>query len=50
MPKNKDPLEKTLDTNTNTGLAGSGTAAVAAVLLSLLALTGLFVWQKSKKQ
>ena len=36
--------------NTNTGLASSGTAAGAAVLLSLLALTGLFVWQKSKKQ
>ena len=34
----------------NRHLAGSGTAAVAAVLLSLLALTGLFVWQKSKKQ
>ena len=41
--------ERTTD-NTNTGLAGSGTAAGAAVLLSLLALTGLVLWQKSKKQ
>ncbi|WP_133964937.1 YDG domain-containing protein [Eubacterium limosum] len=41
--------ERTTD-NTNTGLAGSGTTAVAAVLLSLLALTGLVLWQKSKKQ
>ena len=41
--------ERTTD-NTNTGLAGSGTTAGAAVLLSLLALTGLVLWQKSKKQ
>ena len=45
----ENTTERTTD-NTNTGLAGSGTAAVAAVLLSLLALTGLVLWQKSKKQ
>ena len=45
----ENTTERTTD-NTNTGLAGSGTTAVAAVLLSLLALTGLVLWQKSKKQ
>jgi large repetitive protein len=45
----ENTTERTTD-NTNTGLAGSGTTAGAAVLLSLLALTGLVLWQKSKKQ
>ncbi|WP_270507152.1 leucine-rich repeat protein [Eubacterium limosum] len=45
----ENTTERTTE-NTNTGLAGSGTTAVAAVLLSLLALTGLVLWQKSKKQ
>ena len=45
----ENTIERTTD-NTNTGLAGSGTTAAAAVLLSLLALTGLVLWQKSKKQ
>ena len=44
----ENTTERTTE-NTNTGLASSGTAA-GAVLLSLLSLTGLVLWQKSKKQ